>query len=131
MGSLVFYSSGDRYSAAVIFYANAAVDGPGSPIMDARILFSGNPACRTHLFTGSAADSEHLAKGQAIKTASRAIRRIGEYFEHQLHDLSEQPLLDYFTKLLSTHSWMRLSSICMGLSFSIGMSCINTGRMSI
>jgi len=42
---------------------------------------------------------------KTIEAYSRAIRRIGEYFEHQLHDLSEQPLLDYFTRLLSTLTW--------------------------
>jgi len=40
------------------WHSNAAVDGPGSQIIDARIIFSGNPACLTHLFTGSAADGE-------------------------------------------------------------------------
>ena len=42
---------------------------------------------------------------KTIEDYSRAIRRIGEYFEYQLHDVSEQQLLDYFTQRLSTHSW--------------------------
>jgi len=42
---------------------------------------------------------------KTIEAYSRAIRRIGEYFEHQLHDVSEQQLLDCFTQRLNTHSW--------------------------
>ena len=49
---------------------NAAVDGPGSGIIDARIIFSGNPACRTHLFTGSAADCEHVCLTGLPSTAA-------------------------------------------------------------
>jgi hypothetical protein len=52
---------------------------------------------------------QHLKlKGLQPKTIdayARAIRRIGDYFEHQLHGLSEAQLLLYFTDLLSTHSW--------------------------
>ncbi len=42
---------------------------------------------------------------KTIEAYSRGIRRIGLYFEHQVYDLSEQQLTDYFSNLLSTHSW--------------------------
>ncbi|GAX60480.1 integrase family protein [Candidatus Scalindua japonica] len=42
---------------------------------------------------------------KTIEAYSRAIRRIGDYFDNQIHDLSEQQLLDYFSNLLNTHSW--------------------------
>jgi integrase/recombinase XerD len=57
-------------------------------------------------------DQTHLKhlklKGLQPKTLeayARAIRRLGAYFEHQIDDLSEQPLTDYFTDLLESHSW--------------------------
>jgi len=52
---------------------------------------------------------QHLKlKGLQPKTIdaySRGIRRIGKYFDHEINDLSEQQLVDYFVKLLGTHSW--------------------------
>jgi hypothetical protein len=42
---------------------------------------------------------------KTIEAYSRAIRRIGAYFDHQIDDLSEQQLIDYFTDLLDSHSW--------------------------
>jgi len=54
---------------------------------------------------------------KTIEAYSRAIRRIGDHFEHQLHDLSEQQLLDYFTQLLSTHSWSAVKLDLYGLKF--------------
>ena len=42
---------------------------------------------------------------KTIEAHSRAIRRIGEYFDNQLNELSEQQLTDYFIDLLGTHSW--------------------------
>ncbi len=52
---------------------------------------------------------KHLRmKGLQPKTIgaySRAIRRIGAYFDHEMTDLSEAQLLDYFSSLLETHSW--------------------------
>lgn len=33
------------------------------------------------------------------------IRHLGEYFDYQIHELSEAPLLEYFTDLMETHSW--------------------------
>jgi hypothetical protein len=42
---------------------------------------------------------------KTIEAYSRAIRRIGERFDHQIDALSEQQLLDYFTELVASHSW--------------------------
>ena len=54
---------------------------------------------------------------KTIEAYSRAIRRIGEYFNYQLHDLSEQQLLNYFTDLLGTHSWSAVKLDLYGLKF--------------
>lgn len=54
---------------------------------------------------------------KTIEAYSRAIRRIGEYFEHQVDALTEQQLLDYFTDLLSTHSWSAVKLDLYGLKF--------------
>jgi hypothetical protein len=50
---------------------------------------------------------------KSIEAYSRAIRRIGERFDHQIDALSEQQLLDYFTELVASHSWssVKLDSI--------------------
>ena len=59
------------------------------------------PNYQTHL--------KHLKlKGLQPKTIdayARAIRRIGEYFDYRIEELSEQQLTDYFTDLLESHSW--------------------------
>jgi len=64
---------------------------------------------------------KHLAlKGlqpKTIEAYSRAIRRIGSYFDHQIEALTEQQLLDYFTDLLSTHSWSAVKLDLYGLKF--------------
>lgn len=64
---------------------------------------------------------QHLKlKGLQPKTIdayARAIRRLGDYFEYQLHDLSEAQLLKYFSDLLSTHSWSAVKLGLYGLKF--------------
>jgi site-specific recombinase XerD len=64
---------------------------------------------------------KHLKlKGLQPKTVdaySRAIRRLGEYFDHHLNDLSETQLLEYFTDLLETHSWSSVKLDLYGLKF--------------
>ncbi|WP_404361114.1 phage integrase N-terminal SAM-like domain-containing protein [Methylotuvimicrobium sp. KM1] len=42
---------------------------------------------------------------KTVEAYSRAIRRIGAYFDEQIHDLFEAQLLEYFSDLLTTHSW--------------------------
>lgn len=64
---------------------------------------------------------KHLKlKGLQPKTVdaySRAIRRVGEYFDHQIDALSEQQLMVYFTDLLATHSWSTVKLDLHGLKF--------------
>jgi len=54
---------------------------------------------------------------KTIEAYARAIRRIGEHFEHRISDLSEQQLLDYFTTLMTTHSWSAVKLDLYGLKF--------------
>lgn len=54
---------------------------------------------------------------KTINAYSRGIRRIGLYFDHQITDLSEQQLLDYFTDLLNSHSWSTVKLDLYGLKF--------------
>jgi site-specific recombinase XerD len=64
---------------------------------------------------------QHLElKGLQPKTIdaySRAIRRIGKYFDDEINDLSEQQLTDYFVNLLGTHSWSAVKLDLYGLKF--------------
>lgn len=54
---------------------------------------------------------------KTIEAYARAIRRIGAYFDHQIEDLSEQQLTDYFTDLLDSHSWSAVKLDLYGLKF--------------
>jgi len=54
---------------------------------------------------------------KTIEAYSRAIRRLGDYFQRQINDLSEQQLADYFTDLLSSHSWSSVKLDLYGLKF--------------
>jgi integrase/recombinase XerD len=54
---------------------------------------------------------------KTIEAYSRAVRRIGAYFDHRIDDLSEQQLIDYFTDLLDTHSWSAVKLDLYGLKF--------------
>jgi integrase/recombinase XerD len=54
---------------------------------------------------------------KTIEAYSRAIRRIGDYFDHELDDLSKQQLIDYFTDLLESHSWSAVKLDLYGLKF--------------
>jgi len=54
---------------------------------------------------------------KTIEAYARAIRRIGGYFDHQIDDLSEPQLTDYFTDLLETHSWSAVKLDLYGLKF--------------
>jgi len=64
---------------------------------------------------------QHLTlKGLQPKTIdaySRAIRRIGARFEHQIDDLSAAQLADYFTELVNSHSWSSVKLDLYGLKF--------------
>ena len=54
---------------------------------------------------------------KTIDAYARAIRRIGEYFDQQLDDLSEPQLTDYFTDLVASHSWSTVKLDLYGLRF--------------
>lgn len=54
---------------------------------------------------------------KTIEAYARAIRRIGGYFDHQIEDLCEQQLTDYFTDLLASHSWSAVKLDLYGLKF--------------
>ena len=54
---------------------------------------------------------------KTIEAYSRAIRRIGERFDHQIDQLSEQQLTDYFTDLVASHSWSSVKLDLYGLKF--------------
>jgi site-specific recombinase XerD len=54
---------------------------------------------------------------KTIEAYSRAIRRVGEYFDHQIDDLSPHQLTDYFTALVASHSWSTVKLDLYGLRF--------------
>ncbi len=54
---------------------------------------------------------------KTIEAYARAIRRVGEYFDEQIEDLSEAQLTDYFTDLLASHSWSSVKLDLYGLKF--------------
>jgi hypothetical protein len=54
---------------------------------------------------------------KTIDAYARAMRRIGEYFHYQLHELSEQQLTNYFSDLLAPHSWGTVKLDLYGLQF--------------
>ena len=54
---------------------------------------------------------------KTIEAYARAIRRIGDYFDHQIDTLSEQQLTDYFTDLVASHSWSTVKLDLYGLKF--------------
>ena len=64
---------------------------------------------------------KHLTlKGLQPKTIdaySRAIRRIGERFDHRIDSLTEPQLTDYFTELVASHSWSTVKLDLYGLRF--------------
>jgi site-specific recombinase XerD len=54
---------------------------------------------------------------KTIEAYSRAIRRIGKRFDHQINSLTEQQLTDYFTELVASHSWSTVKLDLYGLKF--------------
>src|SRR4030066_51444 len=54
---------------------------------------------------------------KTIEAYSRAIRRIGDYFGHRIDNLSEGQLTDYFTELVTSHSWSSVKLDLYGLKF--------------
>src|ERR1035437_2751917 len=54
---------------------------------------------------------------KTIEAYSRAIRRIGDRFDHRIDNLCEQQLTDYFTELVTSHSWSSVKLDLYGLKF--------------
>jgi len=54
---------------------------------------------------------------KTIEAYARAIRRIGAYFDHQIDEPSAEQLTDYFTELLTSHSWSAVKLDLYGLKF--------------
>ena len=54
---------------------------------------------------------------KTIEAYSRTIRRIGDYFDHQIEHLTEAQLTDYFSDLVATHSWSTVKLDLHGLKF--------------
>jgi integrase/recombinase XerD len=54
---------------------------------------------------------------KTIEAYSRAIRRVGDYFDHQIDDLSVTQLTDYFSALVTSHSWSTVKLDLYGLKF--------------
>ena len=54
---------------------------------------------------------------KTIDAYARAIRRIGDYFSHDIDALSESQLTDYFSDLIASHSWSAVKLDLYGLKF--------------
>ena len=54
---------------------------------------------------------------KTIEAYARAIRRAGTYFDHRIDALTEAQLTDYFTDLLTSHSWSAVKLDLYGLKF--------------
>lgn len=54
---------------------------------------------------------------KTIDAYSRAIRRMGAYFDHCIDALTPAQLTDYFTSLLGTHSWSAVKHDLYGFKF--------------
>jgi len=54
---------------------------------------------------------------KTIEAYARGVRRIGEYFHHEISEPSEQQLADYFVCLPGTHSWSAVTPELYGLKF--------------
>ena len=54
---------------------------------------------------------------KTIEAYSRAIRRIGNHFDHRIDHLTEPQLTNYFTELLASHSWSAVKLDLYGLKF--------------
>ena len=65
-------------------------------------------------------------KGRLV-AYSRAIRRIGVYFNYQIEALSEAQLTEYFHDLLDSHSWSAVKLDLCGLKLFYTHCCINPG----
>jgi site-specific recombinase XerD len=54
---------------------------------------------------------------KTIDAYARAIRRMGEYFQHDIGNLSPEQLTNYFSDLVTTHSWSAVKLDLYGFKF--------------
>jgi site-specific recombinase XerD len=54
---------------------------------------------------------------KTIDAYARGIRRMGEYFDHQIDNLCEAQLTDYFSDLIESHSWSAVKLDLYGYKF--------------
>jgi integrase len=54
---------------------------------------------------------------KTVEAYSRAIRRIGNYFDCKIDNLTTDQLIDYFHELLETHSWSAVKLDLYGMKF--------------
>lgn len=54
---------------------------------------------------------------KTIDAYSRAIRRMGAYFDHRIDNLSAAQLTDYFSDLIESHSWSAVKLDLYGFKF--------------
>jgi integrase/recombinase XerD len=54
---------------------------------------------------------------KTIDAYARGIRRMGDYFDHQIDDLSREQLTDYFSDLLALQSWSTVKLDLYGYKF--------------
>jgi site-specific recombinase XerD len=54
---------------------------------------------------------------KTVSAYARAIRRVGQYFDYKIEELSMDQLLDYFNDLLDSHSWSTVKLDLYGLKY--------------
>ena len=54
---------------------------------------------------------------KTIDAYSRAIRRMGDYFDHKIDKLSPAQLTDYFSDLIASQSWSAVKLDLYGFKF--------------
>lgn len=56
---------------------------------------------------------------KTIDAYARGVRRMGEYFDHQIDELTEAQLTDYFSELIASHSWSAVKLDLYGYKFYV------------
>lgn len=105
---------------------DAATDAAAGDPAATAAPFSGTPATATPAHRAAfderyQAQLRHLKlKGlrpKTIEAYARGIRRLGDYFDHRIDDLSGDQLSHYFSDLLATHSWSSVKLDLYGYKF--------------
>ena len=82
-----------------------------------KILIPNNPQFNKYYSTHCKYLRLQGLQPKTIEAYSRAVRRIGNYFDSQLDNLTREQLLDYFNDLLESHSWSAVKLDLYGLKF--------------